>query len=334
MVNRIRYCKCCELVEKNEMLSHTSPLLVILGPTGSGKSSLGLSLAERLGGEIVSCDSVQVYRGLGIGSAKIPMEGRRGIRHHLIDIADPQEDVTAGAYSRLARQAICEIRGRDRLPIVVGGTGFYLRALLEGLSPAPQRDEDLRGRLQRIVLRRPGCLHRILQKHDPEAAARIHPNDHQKLIRAVELTMLGRQPATATQKAPRDALQGFRVLKIGLRPEKNALREQISARSAAMFEFGLVDETKALLARGVPSGGKALQSLGYRQALQVLAGTAGVAEAIAECQTRTRQYAKRQMTWFRRETGVHWLEGFGGQAAVESAAIGLVEGFLRGESQA
>lgn len=305
-----------------------SPLLVVLGPTGAGKSGLGLLLAERFGGEIVNCDSVQVYRGLDIGSAKVPLSARRGVSHHLIDIAGPEEDVTAGHYSRYARQVLAEIRDRSHIPVVVGGTGFYLRALLEGLSPAPQRDEGLRSRVQAAAQRRPGVLHRFLRRYDPNAAGRIHANDHQKLIRAVELTLLGRQPASVTQSIPRTPLEGFRVLKIGLSPERKALYPQIDRRAAAMFESGLIEETQSLLDAGVPPQAKALQSLGYRQALGILAGTITREAAVAECQAKTRQYAKRQMTWFRREPDVHWLEGFGNDQAVESAATALTHAFL------
>ena len=307
---------------------YRSPLLVVFGPTGAGKSGLGLALAERFGGEIVNCDSVQVYRGLDIGSAKVPEASRRGIPHHLIDIAEPQEDVTAGAYSRLARQALYAIRDKGRIPVVVGGTGLYLRALLDGLSPAPQRNEELRARLQRMVGRRPDSLHRFLKRYDPDAANRIHANDHQKLIRAVELTLLGGQPATAIQSIPRTPLKGFRVLKIGLSPERKALYRQIDARAAGMFDEGLIDETRALLNAGVSPQAKALQSLGYRQALNVLAETMTIKDAVTECQTKTRQYAKRQLTWFRREADVHWLDGFGNEEAVESAAVELAGRFI------
>ena len=313
---------------ENTAAERTSPLVVIVGPTGSGKSSLGITLAERFSGEIVNCDSVQVYRGLDIGSAKVPPTERRGIPHHLLDIACPQENVTAGSYARLARKALEDITSRGRLPIIVGGTGLYLRALLDGLSPAPQRDEPLRVRLQFIAERRPGYLHRLLERHDREAAGRIHSNDHQKLIRAVELMVLAGQPASATQGAPRNGLHGFRTLKLALSPDRGPLRDQLNARAAHMFESGLVDETRRLLQKGVPAENKALQSLGYRQALGVLSGSMGLDEAVQECQTRTRQYAKRQMTWFRREEGAHWLHGFGTEQRIQEAALELTERFL------
>ena len=305
-----------------------SPLVIIVGPTGSGKSSLGMTLAERFSGEIVNCDSVQVYCGLDIGSAKVPAGKRRGIPHHLLDIASPQENVTAGSYARLARKALEDIKRRGRLPIVVGGTGLYLRALLDGLSPAPQRDEPLRARLQVIAERRPGYLHRLLEKHDREAAGRIHPNDRQKLIRAVELMVLAGQPASATQNIPRNGLRGFRMLKFALSPDRALLRDQLNARAASMFECGLVDETRKLLEQGAPAGSKALQSLGYRQALGVLSGIMDLDEAVRECQTKTRQYAKRQMTWFRREERAQWLHGFGTERRIEEAAVQTTERFL------
>lgn len=313
---------------------YRSPLLVVLGPTGAGKSGLGILLAERFGGEIVNCDSVQVYRGMDIGSAKILPGERRGVPHHLIDIAGLEEDVTAGQYSRYARRALDTIRDHGHIPVVVGGTGLYLRALLEGLSPAPQRDEELRVRLQAAAQRRPGILYRFLRRYDPDAAARIHANDHQKLIRAVELTLLGRQPATVTQSIPRNPLQGFRVLKIGLSPERKALYRQIDARAAAMFEDGLIEETRSLLDAGVSPQAKALQSLGYRQAIGVLTGIMTREAALTECQTKTRQFAKRQMTWFRREPDVYWLDGFGNDAVVQSAAITMTEAFLASDKTA
>lgn len=305
-----------------------SPLIAVLGPTGSGKSELALYLAKALGGEIVNCDSVQIYRGLEIGSAKLPPEQLRRIRHHLIDVIEPKDELTAGAYARLARQALEGIRERQKLPIVAGGTGFYLRALLDGLSPGPGRDEELRGRLRRIAERRPAALYHLLRRLDPASAARIHANDHQKLIRAIELSAVAGRPASTVQSAPRDALRRFAVLKLGLNPERALLYRKLDERAVAMFSSGLLEETSALIGTGVSRYSKALQSLGYKQAVQVLSGELSREAAIAECQTKTRQYAKRQMTWFRSEPGVHWLKGFGSQDLIQFEALRLTNDFL------
>lgn len=304
------------------------PLIVVLGPTGAGKSELALVLAEAMRGEILNCDSIQVYRGLEIGSAKTPVSARRGIPHHLLDIIDIHEELTAGAYSHLAREVLAEVRMRNRVAILTGGTGFYLRALLDGLSPAPRRDEPLRARLGAIADRRPGILHRFLRAHDPMAALRIHPNDRQKLIRAVELMHLTAQPVSSIQSAPRNRLDGFAILKIGLVPERAALYEHLNQRAAAMFRSGLLEETKALLDCGVSPEAKPLESLGYKQVVQVLRGELRVEDAVRECQTKTRQYAKRQMTWFRAERHVEWLTGFGSDFDVQQQARRLVERFL------
>lgn len=299
------------------------PLLVVLGPTGAGKSDLALTLAEAFSGEIVNCDSIQVYRGLDIGSAKVPAAERRGIPHHLIDILGPNDDLTAGAYSHLARDVIADIQQRGRVPVVVGGTGFYLRALIDGLSPAPPRDEELRTRLYQLAARRPAILHRFLRRYDPPAAARIHANDRQKLIRAIEMIRLTQQPATVTQSLPRQALEDAAILKIGLHPARASLYKRLDERSAWMFRNGLVAETKALLEAGYSPASKPLQSLGYKQAVEVLKEQLSIEEAIRECQTKTRQYAKRQMTWFRRERDVHWLAGFGHEEDIQQQAIAL-----------
>ncbi len=300
----------------------------MLGPTGTGKSELALALAEAFVGEIVNFDSVQVFRGLNIGSAKVPEPERRGIPHHLVDVIGPEEELTAGAFSRLARCALTEITARGRLPILVGGTGFYLRALLDGLSPAPERDEVLRERLTQVAGRRPGALHRFLRARDAAAGRRIHGNDVQKLIRAIELTVTAGRPATETQSLPREALIGYSVLKIGLNPERAALRDRLNKRSERMFAGGLLEETQALLESGVPGETKALSSLGYRQAVAVLAGRMSVGEAVKECQTKTRQYAKRQMTWFRAERDVRWLQGFGSENGIQDGARESVEVFF------
>ena len=305
-----------------------SPLVAVIGPTGSGKSHLALQLARQFGGEIVNCDSIQVHRGLNIGAAKLPPAWRLSVPHHLIDIIDPCQELTAGGYARRARQAIHEITGRGNLPVVAGGTGFYLRALLEGLSPAPLRDETLRHRLQAISVRCPSALFRYLRRFDPAAARRIHPNDQQKLIRAIEMTIRAGQPASAVQSAARAPLQGYRVLKLGLAPPRAELYAALNRRSAAMFEQGLVEETSQLLRAGVPLQAKALCSLGYKQAVQVLTAGLSLENAVQELQTRTRQYAKRQMTWFRRETDVNWLAGFGHSPSVEACAAEFVRSFL------
>lgn len=305
-----------------------SPLIVVLGPTGSGKSALALYLAEHLGGEVINCDSVQVYRGLEIGSAKLPIQERRRIRHHLIDVIEADGELTAGAYARFAREALEDIRGRNKIAIVAGGTGLYLRALLDGLSPAPGRNETLRTRLTGVARRRPGALHRFLYRRDPLSAARIHPNDQQKLIRAIELTALTGQPASQTQSKARDALRGFATLKLGLNPERAQLYRKLDERSAEMFCSGLLEETRALIHAGVSTNSKALQSLGYKQAVQILDGELTLDAGIAACQTKTRQYAKRQMTWFRSEAGVHWLHGFGNEEPVQREALRMADDFV------
>jgi len=310
------------------------PLVVLLlGPTGSGKTALSLALGEQFGGEIVSCDSVAVYRGMDLGTAKPTKEERARLPHHLIDVADPNEPFTAGEYSRRAREALREIAGRGRLPIVTGGTGLYLRALTEGLFAGPVRQLKLRARLDRSVQRHgAGWLHRLLGRLDPASAERIHANDIPKLIRAIEVCLAARKPLSAVlgdNVLARDPLTGFRLLRIGLNPPRQALPgreglyDRLNRRAAAMFEAGLVEETRGLLERYGPV--KALDSLGYRQALAVLDGTLSEEAAVAAAQQGHRNYAKRQMTWFRREPEVHWTEDFGDGQETQRAAAKLVE---------
>jgi len=304
------------------------PLVVILlGPTASGKTALSLALARRFAGEIVSCDSIAVYRGMDLGSAKPTLTERALAPHHLIDVADPEEPMTAGAYSRAARAALREIAARKRMPIVTGGTGLYLRALTEGLFAGPQRDEDLRDRL-RTSAERHGkpWLHRLLTRLDPASAQRIHANDTPKLIRAIEVCLRARTPLSAVldnDAEARDPLTGFRLIRIGLTPPREALYDRINTRCDAMFAAGLVDETRSLLARYGPV--KALDSLGYSQARAILNGTMTEPDAIAAARQGHRNYAKRQMTWFRREPGVRWIASFGDQAETVAAATELVE---------
>lgn len=290
----------------------SEPLAVlILGPTGSGKTALSLDLAERFGGEIVSCDSVAVYRGMNVGTAKPTVEERARAPHHLIDIAEPDDPFTAGDYSRLARAALREIAGRGRLPIVTGGTGLYLRALTEGLFAGPARQEDLRERLRGSAEKRGGAwLHRMLARMDAASAARIHANDTPKLIRAIEVCLAGQKPMS--EVLARDPLAGFRLVRMGLNPPRVELYARLNRRCAEMFAAGLVEETRGLLARYGPV--KALDSLGYRQARAVLSGEMSEEAAIAAAQQGHRNYAKRQMTWFRREPEVRWIEGLGDEA--------------------
>jgi tRNA dimethylallyltransferase len=295
------------------------PLVVILlGPTGSGKTALSLALAERFGGEVVSCDSVAVYRGMDLGSAKPSREERARVPHHLIDVADPDEAFTAGEYSRQARVALRGIVSRGLLPIVTGGTGLYLRALTEGLFAGPARREDLRRRLRQSAERLGNAwLHRLLARLDAKRAAEVHANDVPKLIRAIEVCLAGRRPMSEVMG--RDPLTGFRLLRIGLNPPRAVLYERLNMRCAEMFAAGLVEETRGLLGRYGPV--KALDSLGYRQALSVVAGTLTAEDAVKAAQQGHRNYAKRQLTWFRREPEVRWIEAFGD----ESTANEVVE---------
>jgi len=301
-----------------------APLVVVAGPTGSGKSDLAIALAETFQGEIVNCDSLQLYRYLNIGTAKTPEAERRGVPHHLFDIVLPEEVFTAGDYSRLARAVVKEIAGRGKLPIVAGGTGFYLRALLNGLFPGPGRNDDLRARL----LRRPGSLHKLLHRFDPPAAARIHANDTKKLIRALEVCLLARRPISSLHAQGTEPLTGFRILKIGLDPPRAELLERLNHRCTKMFEAGLADEVQQVIALGYPPTAKAFESIGYREAILYLAGEFTPDEAIAATQVATRQYAKRQRTWFRREPGILWLEGFGNSTQTIETANCFVQSFL------
>jgi tRNA dimethylallyltransferase len=301
------------------------PLPVVLGPTGSGKSDLSLCIAHAVGGEIVNCDSLQVYRGFDIGTAKVPPFERQGVPHHLLDIVEPTSLFTAGDYARVAEAAVSEISGRGRTAVLVGGTGFYLRGLLEGLSPGPSRDDVLRARLQGRELRRPGSLHRILARLDPASAARIHPNDKNKTMRALEVRLLQGAPLSAMFERGRAALGGYRPIKIGLDPPREPLYARLNERARKMFDpGGLAEEVGRLLSAGVPPEAKPFESLGYKQALLMVQGRISVEQAIESTQLETRRYAKRQRTWFRKEQGVHWIEGFGGDAQVQTEALSIL----------
>lgn len=299
-------------------------LVVILGPTASGKTSLSLHLAEHLQGEIVSCDSVAVYREFEVGTAKPSPSDRLRVAHHMIDIAGPEESVTAGDYARLARQALRDIASRGRLPIVVGGSGLYLRALLEGLFPGPPRSEELRTRLrERAAERGADYLHKLLRRCDPMAAQTIHANDVPKVVRALEVSISARAPMTDLWQQGRDPLRDFRIVRVGLNPEREALYERINHRAREMFAVGLLEETRMLTAR-YGSSVWPLSSLGYKQAMQHLRGDLSLEHAIIAAQQGHRNYAKRQMTWFRREPDVHWISGFGSDPTVQKAVQDLI----------
>jgi len=301
-----------------------SLLIAIVGPTGSGKTALSIEIAQRFGGEIVNCDSVAIYREFEIGTAKPSAEERARAPHHLIDILDPEQQMTAGEYARVGRETLEQIKARGKMPIVVGGTGFYLRALLEGLFEGPERSEELRARLRDIEQRRgAGYLHRILRRFDQTAAERIHGNDVPKVIRAIEVCLQARQPMTELWQQGRDPLTGFRILRIGLNPERNALYSQINRRCEQMFEAGLIEETARLMEK-YPQA-PALASLGYKQAAQYLRGEINKKLAVWAAQQGHRNYAKRQLTWFRREPEVKWMAGFGDELEVQSEAIDFIE---------
>jgi tRNA dimethylallyltransferase len=299
------------------------PLLVaIVGPTASGKSALGVWLAERLSGEVVACDSTQLYRGFDVGTAKPRVSERRDIPHHLIDVLGPEEPATAGGYRQLALPVLENLRQQNRVPILTVGTGLYLRALLDGLAELPERSEELRERLRADAKEHgTGYLHGVLKRLDAEAAEKIAPADEQKLIRAIEICLLAQKPVSEVHREGRTPLQGWHVLKIGLTPPREALHERIHARTDAMLERGWLREVQSLLASGMREDAKPFDFIGYRELRSVLDGRISLEKARAAIQQATRQYAKRQLTWFRKEKDVRWLSGFGDDPAAQAAAF-------------
>jgi len=295
-------------------------VVAILGPTATGKSALALAIAERHGGEIINCDSTAVYRGFDIGTDKIAVADRRGILHHLIDIAEPTDDYTAAQYARDAAGVIRDVHARGRLPILAGGTGFYFRALTRGLFPGPGRDAALRGRLESIAERRDVTfLHRLLRKVDPESAERIMPRDLKRLVRALEVFFLTGRPLTAHFADTSSLIADIDVVSIGLRLPAAAISDRVTRRVDEQFERGLLDEIRALLARGIPETARPFGGLVYRQAMEHLHGVRDEAATRALIAQENRRYARRQLLWFRKEPNLSWFDGPGESASTIDA---------------
>jgi tRNA dimethylallyltransferase len=306
-------------------MSGLAPLIVVLGPTASGKSALGIELAKHLNGEVLVCDSTQIYKHFNIGTGKVPVAEQKGIAHHLVDLIEPEEIFTAGEYRR-REEVLGSLRGQGKIPVVTAGTGLYLRALLEGLADAPQRSEEIRERLRLIVERRgPERLHRILKRLDPETSDRIDVPDTQKTIRAIEIRLLAGKTVGDIYRSGRAPLQGYRIFKIGLAPPREALYQRIHSRIDAMIQAGWIEEVAALMISGIPTDAKPFQFIGYSEWKEFLEGKITKPDAIQKIQQATRRFAKRQLTWFRREPDVHWLSGFGDSNEVFSAAVAILK---------
>lgn len=304
------------------------PIIAVVGPTASGKSELGIALALRLGGEIINCDSVQVYREIEIATAKVPLEERRGVPHHLIDFVPPEVNYTAGDWARDALRTIDEIEERGRTALLVGGSGFYLRALREPFFESPPTDEALRRRLVGLRERRGAeRLHRLLRRLDPQAAERIPPRNWSRVQRALEVRLQTGVAYSAQRHArPAPPPHAARLRVFALNPPRAELYKRIDARAEAHFRAGLVEEVRGLLARGVPASSNALGAHGYRRVVEHLRGERTLESAVEQTKLDVRHYAKRQLTWFRREAGVEWVEGFGEDPAAQeevAARLGI-----------
>jgi tRNA dimethylallyltransferase len=301
-------------------------LVAIVGPTASGKSALGVWLAEQLGGEVIACDSTQLFRGFDIGTAKPQVVERRGVPHHLIDVLEPSEVATAGAYREMALAVLEDLRRRKRLPILTVGTGLYLRALLEGLADIPQRSEELRERLRVSAEEHTsGHLHRILSRLDPQSSKKIAPGDEQKLIRAIEVCLLARKPISEVHRLGRKPLEGWRAVKIGLMPPREKLYERIHARTDSMLEHGWMEEVQGLLQSGPRENSKPFDFIGYRELRAVLRKEVSLQQAREAIQQATRRYAKRQLTWFRKEASVELFSGFGDDSELQAKILRFLQ---------
>jgi tRNA dimethylallyltransferase len=297
-------------------------LVAVVGPTASGKSSLGMRVARELGGEIVVCDSTQVYRGFDIGTSKPSEAEQKNTRHHLIDLLEPHELFTAGVYRERAIEVLADLNERKRLPVMTVGTGLYMRALIDGFSDTPVRSEEVRTRLRKSAERYgAGYLHRALRRIDSTAAARIGPRDTPKLMRAIEISVLAGKPVSEVQSARKQKLEGFHVIKIGLMPPRTALYERIERRTVEMMDRGWLAEVQALVGKGIPATAKPFSFIGYGELRAHLEGKHKRPVVVAAIQQATRRYAKRQVTWFRKEPNVKWFEGFGDDAHVTAEAL-------------
>ena len=300
---------------------------MVTGPTGAGKSRLALRLAEDLGGEIIGCDALQVYRGFDVGTAKPTPEDRKRIRHHLVDCVDPRTDYDLGGYVRDAAAAIATVAASGRVPIVVGGTGMYLRGLLRGVVDAPRRNPALRRRLQRIAERRGGkALHDMLRRRDPSSAERLPPTDVQRLVRALEWTAAGDR--TWSEQLAEDGSwsadrERYAAVKVVLDLPRAELARRLDARVAEFFAAGLVSEVIGLLEEGVPPEANAFRAIGYREVLAAILDGRPADGVIEEVRRNTRRFAKRQRTWFRREPGAIWLDGSIGESEAASQVARL-----------
>ena len=306
--------------------SPQKPVIAVAGPTASGKSTLAINLALELGGEIINCDSVQVYQGIQIATAKVPLAERRGVPHHLIDFVPPQVNYTAGDWAREAAAKITEIEARGNVPILAGGTGLYLRALRRPFFASPPTDENLRRRLTAIRERRgPEYLHRLLQRLDPLSALELYPRDWPRVHRAIEVRLqTGRAMSVQKELRPEPPESARRLRLLALNPPRDQLYEVINARTEAHFAAGLVEEVRNLLAQGVPSDSNALGAHGYRRVVEYLEGQRDLASAIEQSKLDVRHYAKRQLTWFRHEDGVEWFAGFGTEEEIRDRVISAV----------
>jgi tRNA dimethylallyltransferase len=313
----------------DKRVTQTNPGIVILGPTASGKTHLAILLAGRFQGEIVSCDALQIYSHMDIGTAKILPHERMGIPHHMLDLREPGQDFSAGDYQRLAREALRRIRERGNLPFVVGGTGFYLRALIDGLFEGPARSQELRNRMRQIIRRKgPKILHRSLRRVDPKSAERIAETDGERIIRAYEVYLATGKPISWWQQKPRDSLEGYRWLKIGIRVPREQLYRRIDQRAEEMFRSGFLEEVQQLM-RGFPTECHAFKAIGYRQAIDYFDGKLTLEQTIEETKKQSRHYAKRQLTWFRSDPDITWLEAEPDLEALQTKAADLIGDFLK-----